>query len=252
MSNQKLQTLLGVLSFIVLTACIVFLVTKPRRTSTETGSLPDVTKNQQKEIKVFNKTSSFQLISTEISGSNVHFTFKNNYPKSINGFQLGNGKNSGAQVELIYSEVSTEIAPGKEYVHRELIKDDLYTEGLTVYAVLFTDGTGDGELAYIKEMQDRRRGEKQQFMEFLDWMQNSSQRIASSDLESIKLQVSSLKTKNERESPEFNAGLHHAKERLKHFLDEISSDETKGTSTINTEREIKELQSKLKQIVSKL
>ncbi|HEX8565584.1 MAG TPA: hypothetical protein VF648_07925 [Pyrinomonadaceae bacterium] len=253
MSSNKLSLIIGVFTIIVTVITLVLFVLQANQKDKQVISTSDGISNQQKEIKVITKAGFFQIVRTEVSGSNVSLIFKNNYPKSINGFHVKIGGKSGAQVELIYSETRTEIAPGEEYVYRAIMNNDLYTEGLIMSSVLFTDKSGDGEMADVKDMLDRRRGEKYQFEQILNLLKKNklSSDVSSYDWENIKSKIPSLSKEIKNESPAFNAGLHHGKQRLKQFFEEMEDDQSL-LAPANQKGKILDLHFKLEKIVSKL
>lgn len=248
------------LSVVVLT--IVFSIVSIIAYQSNSSASLSQTKTKQdefgkEEVKFFYKTNSFQVINTEIIDDNLQITLKNNYNKSINGFYLtvGNlsGDNSSFDVELLYSDVREEILPNETFVLPVGLGKKLYTEGLTLRAVIFTDGTGDGEPDLIQEKQDVRQGEKFQLNEGIKLLKEfriSQSKNFSSKLESLKLNASSLPTKDTTKSLAYNSGLSSGKETLMYYLNKKQEYETLDELTV--EQKFLQLQTKLERVVSKL
>lgn len=228
---------------------------EPKLKKAESSSFTNPFKD---EFKIVNKVPSFQVIDNEIVGNQVNFLLKNTYKKSISSLYVtvGNEKdNSGYYVELAYSDFKTEISPQDTYTLQLSFEDKLYTDGLTLEAVLFTDDTADGESNFIQEMKDQRRGEKTQLTRGLYLLKSTqfSQANYLSELANIKEKVSSspVKAKDNAESEAFNSGMSFGRDRLIRYIDEIIN-KNNPPSFVNIQENISKLQSKLEKIIPKL
>lgn len=210
----------------------------------------------KKEVKFFNKTKSFEIINSKITGKEMELILKNSYGKSINGFYIivGSGKEGSVyNVELLYSETRNEIPPDETFTLTMGLEERLYTEGATISAVLFTDGTGDGEAETIQEMQDIRQGEKFQLSKGLELLKNtttSQSADLASALENLKIKLSLFETSDKTKSPAYNSGLYTGKGRLIRNFDDLQMN--KDTNRLTTEQEFLKFQSKLGKYISKL
>jgi hypothetical protein len=174
---------------------------------------------QSNDLEVSNRTRAFQVISAIRSGEDVRVSFKNGYNKTINAFTLSGGSNSGVQVDFTNSD--TAIAPGATYNYRtaaaslEPSVSAVKPLNLTVLAVVFEDGTSDGEANAIADVKNRRSGEKVALARIIPLL---DQTLAASDadlpaaLDRLKAQISSLFPDSEQgQSPEIAGGILHGK-----------------------------------------
>jgi hypothetical protein len=176
---------------------------------------------QENEVPVGNKTQSFQVIRAVVNEGTVRISLKNGYRKAINGFTLSGGGTSGVQVD--FTETDDVIAPGEIYEYRDSVKNLQSSSGsitntlnLRVLAVVFEDGTGDGEKFAVDEIRDRRLGEKRQLSRLLPLINqalNSSDADMPAALKLLKAQVSSLPVNpGSGDLVGITGGLHHGKE----------------------------------------
>ncbi|MFY9556036.1 MAG: hypothetical protein WAV47_15100, partial [Blastocatellia bacterium] len=116
-----------------------------------------------KRLKVTNKTRAFEVINMEKVGSKtIQLTFRNSYDKKITGFQVSVG-HGRVQTDLTLSgDDSYFILPGTTYQRIYAIQDDTGTRGITILAVVFEDGTSDGDSEAIEEIEYYRLGMKKE------------------------------------------------------------------------------------------
>jgi hypothetical protein len=213
-------------------------------------------REEVKTVKFFNKTNSFEIINHKISGKEMELTLRNNYDKSINGFcvMIGSLKEgSGDYVELVYSGIRNEIRPNETYTYRMGVNEKIYTEGLTISAVLFTDHSGDGDPEPLGEMLDKREGEKFQLsrgFELLKATIDSSSVDYASEMENLKNDFSSFETDNKTRSNAYNYGLQTGKSTLIRYIERLEINRSTDESV--TKQKFSELQSKLEIFISKL
>lgn len=246
--------------------------------SQEPKSSPAQDSKSPNKIKVSNKTASLQIVRVEVVGEKINLLLKNNYSKSINSFYLSSGT-SQYHAELIYSDIQNEILPNEQYSFSLPVDEKTSSTEVTLRAVLFVDGTDDGEDSSIKEMKGKRFGEKTQFIQGLEWLQQAKEASPSkvvSEVTNLKLKVSSLPDKDDKKSSAVNSGLHFGKQRLLRYIQEIlisnkpsatsqlpkdvfesnsrlsPSKETEELSEANVQIRISVLQAKLERIISAL
>lgn len=209
----------------------------------------------KEKVKFFNRTNSFQILSNKIVDDRMQLLLKNNYGKSVNGFYATVGsekENISYNIELSYSDVRDEIPPQEYFTLYASLDKQLFTEGLTIHAVLFSDGTGDGEEDTIQEMRDIRQGEKFQLTKGLELIRDFWElppNEFSPRLNDLKFNILSLTTNNKNKSSAYNSGLNYGKERLTLYFDEIQKD--KNVDVFTTKQKFSKLQSKLEVLVSK-
>jgi len=155
----------------VIAICCVALFAIGARVSTRTPQrniqrqLEELKQNLKLEdIALTNKTSGFEVASLEkTSEGNIRIGLRNNYDKNITAYQVSLGSTT-TLVETILNTFESSIHPGAvvELVEAINIDPDLSTTGLVIRAVVFDDGTADGEAKYIGEINDYRQGEMMQ------------------------------------------------------------------------------------------
>jgi hypothetical protein len=100
---------------------------------------------------------------------------------------------------------------------------------LTILAVIFYDHSADGDPRSIGEMQDRRRGEREQLIkvqQLFDDLLNSSSSIDRIALETLRSRIMSLPETGPGEfSFQFRTGLHDVKEDMAREIETILVDE---------------------------
>ncbi len=197
--------------------------------------------------QIANKTFSLQVINYKIIDNESHFLLKNVSKKDINAFYvtiLSNGDGTTYQVELLYSDIKTEISPDEDFTFRAPLEEVIRYKNFSLHAVLFADGTSEGEQSYIQEIKEVREGEKIQLIKGLRWINEitSSPNIEfSSGFTNLNQKISSLYITDKTKSQAFNSGLGTGKETLANYLQKIQTDQ-----------DLLKLQSKLESIISRL
>lgn len=205
--------------------------------------------HQQKEIKVFNQTSTFEVTKSEIVGEELHLSLKNITNKGINAFQLlvgpKKGDSLGTYVEFTYSDIKDEISPNEVFVHREPLVKVLYRDGVTLQAVFFTDGTGDGETDVVREVNEVRQGTRIQLLKVLELIKETlsvPQNEFSSRVTALRAKISDLPISDKTKSSQFNSGLSNVKGNVLLELKNIQ----------NNKESLIAVEAKLKRVISKL
>jgi hypothetical protein len=208
--------------------------------------------DSKREVKFINLTKSFQVAGSKITGDDINLVLQNNYEKSINGFYVREGaaEATTTNVELIYSDNRTEIAPGETFELLLGARERIYTEGITISAVMFTDGSSDGDPEIIQGIIDVRQGERIQMEVGLKLFRESAEKDYESRMAYLKRHISELRTKEESRSVDFNAGLFYGKERLKLYLKDIEKLAESVAPDIVSE--FSKIQQKLERVVPKL
>ena len=208
--------------------------------------------DSKREVKFINLTKSFRVAGSKITGDDLNLVLQNNYDKSINGFYVREGaaEATTTNVELIYSDNRTEIAPGETFELLLGARERIYTEGITISAVMFTDGSSDGDPEIIQGIIDVRQGERIQMEVGLKLFRESAEKDYESRMAYLKRQISDLQTKEKGGSVDFNAGLFYGKERLKLYLKDIEKRAESAASDIDSE--FSKIQQKLERVIPKL
>jgi hypothetical protein len=137
---------------------------------------------------VFTKAASLEILNSEFQNGRIIIRIRNTSQKSANGFYL-TGHDMAWQYELVYSEVQDNVPPFAEYEIAFTSDKSKLADGITINAVLFDDGTGDGEPKFINVMKDKRYGEKLELTHgkrLLDEYAVMNHSITSDDIDELK------------------------------------------------------------------
>ncbi|MEW6211945.1 MAG: hypothetical protein AB1631_26555 [Acidobacteriota bacterium] len=132
------------------------------------SSSQEMTQNSPRrfEIVINNFSLDFKLVDMESRRSRARLTLRNDYDKTITAFAIGRG-NSRIKVDLIGT--NKVIAPGGTFTKEVSLpsaviapnKPDSHKYALSILAVVFEDGTGDGSPSVVREILDSRRKKSQ-------------------------------------------------------------------------------------------
>lgn len=181
--------------------------------------------------RIENKTQSFQVANLELNaaGNDYLVTLQNISNKNINGYSIGTGPGSTVEVELTTAE--RVISPGETTQERIPISHlrgskipDQPLNPIIIRAVLFDDGTSDGDYKAIAPMKQRRLGAKLQLQRvnaILESALSTPGKITPDNLNNIEAQISALSTEpSAGQPPMVQSGLKSAKEDV---LSELES-----------------------------
>lgn len=225
------------------------------------------TKSQSKHLQpkgngvtVSNHTQAFQVVNATNDGNTIQLSLRNGYSKAITAFIVSGDDGSSVQVD--FSSVDSLIAPGETYNYGEATANLLSHSGaeqsrpkISILAVLFEDGSSDGDNKVVRDIKNRRLGEKIQLMRILPLLEEALG-VEDSELpvsiERLKARISALPDKPQKgESPEIMGGLHHGKqyiyaklERLKQLQDE--------NDVVNLRTELTKIKHRYKKETTKL
>ncbi len=186
---------------------------------------------QPDKVPVWNMTSFVRLIKIEkVENRDLTLTLQNAYDKKINGFQVSVG-NVGIHTEFMYNEDQM-IPPGGIWVLQVPIEPDTDTKGVTFMSVHFEDGTGDGDEAAIKLVEEERAGQITQIKRALALIRRtlSAPNADSVDaLDELLSQIRSLPNQGKNGRDNFWAGLESGKQRMIAIIEEIRQKQDQST-----------------------
>ncbi|HTG17523.1 MAG TPA: hypothetical protein VK747_19910 [Blastocatellia bacterium] len=182
-------------------------------------------------LKLINQTKAFTVISKEKSPEGViRLKLRNDYQKRITAFEISIGSTT-TLVDTTFSMHDDTIAPG-EYRDELLalsIDPELKGRGINILAVVFEDGTADGLVASIREIEDYRLGERMEMDhvgKLLDSISNAPTTALTSVLVEVQSNILSSTpdgAKNQR-SIFVQFGVKDTKERISAYIDNIKND----------------------------
>ena len=125
------------------------------------------------DLKITNKTQHFHIVSIEKTSNNdIRISLRNDYDKKIIGYALSMGSNVTIG-DYIFSERDESISPGniEEDYQGIGIDPELNAKGIVILAVMFEDGTSDGDPVHIQEIAQHRLGGKMQMEQVLSMLE---------------------------------------------------------------------------------
>jgi hypothetical protein len=185
MHNLKTSTQVSLfLNAVIVVCCITLLVVTTRVSAGKhQGSNIQQQLEQLKrsfnveDIRVTNRTSGFEIAGLEKTPErNIRIRLRNGYKKKITAYQISLGSTT-TLVETMLNNLEAGVDPGEvvDLVEAINVDPDLSTKGLTIRAVVFDDGTGDGEPESIKEIDDYRQGEMIQMKQTANRLMESAE-----------------------------------------------------------------------------
>lgn len=177
------------------------------------------------DLRIINKTSAFRVLAIKKISDNVfEITYKNEYSKTITGFEVSIG-GMRVQTELILGGDEHQfIPPGNTSQEAYPAQEGLDRNGIQILAVVFDDGSSDGDIRYIKEITDYRLGmktERQRVLPLLERVISSNTQNISMALEELETEVSSTAQSTQQNNKLDNVGLGIRNERRR-ILDEVT------------------------------
>jgi hypothetical protein len=173
------------------------------------------TKSQQTIIQVNNKTYAIEVLDSKVENGNFKITMKNRSNRNITSYEVSLGDGRSAQTELLYT--NEVIAPEQVFSDDYLVDDTLIRDGFGITAVIFDDGTGNGDARVIRQITDIRYGEKLQYQRSLSLLEQAASAADDSlpeTLDQLPSQISSLENGDSNLSPYIKSGIQNAKNHL--------------------------------------
>ncbi|CAN5401080.1 hypothetical protein BH18ACI2_BH18ACI2_22350 [soil metagenome] len=169
---------------------------------------------------------SLNVVSSELQGNSLRLVLRNNTDKVINGFQivvLG----TRVQVELLNADEPAlqSLQPGETYEDSFRVSSNGQTEGVSVLAIVYEDGTSEGEPQYIKEIKETRIGQKKHLTRFLPLLAKSITDPSENEsrlLEKLESDLQILQDSQDQDLPgNVRLGLHDERLRMEHNIQSI-------------------------------
>jgi hypothetical protein len=148
-------------------------------------------------VSVKNYTNSCEVLSAEKRQGQVQVRIKNNNDKAITAFVMSSVISRNTvfkfEEEFAFSETDFMITPGEVYEKQINIPSSLYSQPnlfLNLLAVIFDDKSSEGDQTVVKEIVDKRLGEKIQLTRTLPFLEKM---LALSDSD-IQMSLMDLKS----------------------------------------------------------
>jgi hypothetical protein len=187
------------------------------------------------DLKLTNQTSSFTVVGMEkTQHGDIRISLRNDYAKRITAYEIS----IGSTTTLLDTALSTHdesIAPGvvKEDILSIDIDPDLQARGIVIHAVVFDDGTSDGNPDSIKEIEDYRLGEKMQLdhtLRLLDAALNVPDEEVLGAISTAQANLLASSAKSESALPTWvKFGISDTEKRISHYIDNIKQKHDRDT-----------------------
>jgi hypothetical protein len=202
-------------------------------------------------LKVTNKTQHFYIVSIrKTPNGDILLSLRNDYDKKITSYELSMGSKV-TMADYIYSEREDGILPGNIVDNYQAIDIDpeLSAKGIAILAVMFEDGTSDGDPAHIREITQYRLGGKMQMEQALDTLEKLKSLPKSkmtAELSRIKTQLTTSEPENDALPRYFKFGMDDVRMILSREVERLSD-----ASGNDTESQLNNVIEKYKQMKSK-
>lgn len=207
--------------YLALTASIVFIVTVASLFSLRILGVKGSTDSQQSVIQIDNKTYALEVLDSKVENGNFRITLKNRSNRNITSYELSLGGGKSIQTELLYT--NEVITPGQTFIEDFPVDDHLIRDGFAIVAVVFEDGTGNGDSRVIRQITDIRYGEKLQYQRSLPLLEqaiNASDNSLPETLDWLPSQLSTPENSDSNLPPYVKSGIQNAKN---HLLQELKT-----------------------------
>lgn len=192
------------------------------------------TSKKQVDFPVTNLVPKLAIVGIDIQDHYVILSLRNDSDKNITAFSL-----SSSGVNLRAEMIGTDrvMLPGD--VHSKLCglpSPKSPEKGITILAVVYEDGTWEGDDKYVRQIFDARAGTQAQLARILPLFRDALTTPKNMRLmqkrEMIKVKLEQLTDEEEGKSFEFRMGLHDEKERAINNIKQLEQiEQEKGEDT---------------------
>jgi len=222
MNMQKVISIRRLAVLILIVAACLLMVggAQPVRPPTKQTTTPETGTTQSKSPRAIIKSRVRNLRPINIkvlSDRTIEVTLRNDCDKDITAVAASvNGMASRREYLVAELEASQKLARGAtdSFLYEKPSTPD---ERLEILAVVFSDGTSEGDKVQIREILDQRQGMKIQLLRILPLLQrlgNASSATAPSEFATLKQTVESLPMTKDDHSPmstDLEHGLRHGR-----------------------------------------
>ncbi len=119
-------------------------------------------KTKIEDIRVENKTRGIILVLLEKDGNFLKLSLKNGSSKVVTAYEIGVGELTIHTECLSGMDFNDVFYPGTIRQERLALEPGIEESGIKILAVIFEDGTDEGDISYIQEIRQYRSGMKLQ------------------------------------------------------------------------------------------
>lgn len=213
-------------------------------------------------VSIENKTRSLIVESVKESGkkndrSEIEITLRNNYDKSIAAYRVRVAEESAGETNVSAVErggliVGWVLRPNETKVEKFIVNSEGKTH-LTIAAVIFENGTGDGEVVELNKLQEIRVGVRMAFQKIVPMLRNVAKisEFSSSDTAIQSLEENITQLSDEDVPDDSKRGFAFAKSYISLELKDIKEAKARS-SNFNVEAKIADKVSEIELALTKL
>ncbi|HEX8128887.1 MAG TPA: hypothetical protein VF527_07285 [Pyrinomonadaceae bacterium] len=232
MSKYKILSRQGQ-TFLIITFVIIFIV------ALGVSGWSSGRKYQQSDkVHLARKTHALSIFSATINEDSIKLALKNESDKKINGFQITVNE-LRVQVEFLDAD-----EPARQVLHPGAIYEQWYqfhptskTPEISIQAVVFEDGSSDGDTNMIREIKETRLGQKMQLQHFIPSLKKALKAPDADTiavLDRLESEILSLEeNQSDNLSGNIKLGIHNEKTRILGMIQQLRrTQQTRGSVQI--------------------
>jgi len=119
---------------------------------------------QNAPLPIANRTQAFSVIKVERGSNDFSITLKNNSAKTITAFSISPSKGFTITEEFVLAEISEiGIGPNALFSKTYSTLTSIQPQSIEIKALIFDDGTAEGDIRAVRQIEDSRLGQQIQF-----------------------------------------------------------------------------------------
>jgi hypothetical protein len=131
------------------------------------------TTQQDTPLHIANRTQSFSVIKAECGSNEFSLTLKNNSAKKITAFTISPGNGLSITEEFVFAEISDAGIGSNELFSKTYpTLASIEPQSIEIKALIFDDGTAEGEIRAVRKMRDSRLGQQIQIRRAVRELEN--------------------------------------------------------------------------------
>jgi hypothetical protein len=131
------------------------------------------TTQQNAPLQIANRTRAFAVIKAERGSNEFSITLKNNSAKTITAFSISPSKGFTITEEFILAEISdVGIGPDALFSKTYPTLASIQPQSIEIKALIFDDGTAEGDTRAVRQMEDSRLGQQIQIRRAVKELEN--------------------------------------------------------------------------------
>ena len=131
------------------------------------------TRQQNAPLQIANRTQAFSVIKVDRGSNDFSITLKNNSAKTITAFSISPARGFTIVEEFVLAEISEiGIRPNALFSKTYPTTTSIQPQSIEIKALIFDDGTAEGDTGEVREIEDSRLGEQIQIRRAVKELEN--------------------------------------------------------------------------------